>query len=769
MQRSNHPAERLLTSLLLVGSSAINFVYGSPELSAQENARQQYALLVGCTEYLNEHVDTLYGPQNDVTCYYDLLTDKRNGFGFPENHVTRLVGWPKNPEQRPTYANITAAFEQLLNQAEPQTQVFILLSGHGVQVPAPENRALLDADTPEPDGLDELFLPADVMSWKEPDGLRNAIRDDQIGEWLEALRAKGANVWIVFDCCHANTMSRGAHTLERARTVPPKELGIPAIAVDPTRQRTHQLHSTHSLSIDSSAIPPQRHPDASAMGSIVAFYASQSWETAPELPRPEDAVPDADNYYGLLSYTLAECLHQRHAPMSYRDLSRELVARYRAECRRDLPTPAFEGDLDREVLGSQIRPAREIVIERKNNSLVLSAGELQGLTVGSLLAVHSLAADTRASTTVLGYVEVARVTPLSAEVIPRAFEDYSRIAPQAIPEGAKCELVSRSFGDLAIKIALLPKRESCDPALEAPLNNLVIALEQLGNKVTPLVEFVPLSGSAEWGLQLVSPLQAEEWYGLKLDKPMVLLLQVDDIETGEGSAERKPRSLDISTSRKVLGQYPSDSVDELVACLERDIPKIFRWQNIWRIAGKMPAPQDNENGGLVFEVVKLEGPEDDSAGQVLEENYLSAGQTLEYRFVNDSDDDLWVSAFFLDANFGIHLLRSGSVHTGCEWTPIRGTITDTSLGTEGVVVFAAPLSVNQSEPNLAFLQQSPLGISDSMKRFIRLTPATPFEQLMQSATTHYWTRGVHLTSAPSNPIVLSRSWITVPLESPHSE
>src|SRR5207248_2962902 len=42
-----------------------------------------------------------------------------------------------------------------------------------------------------------------------PRGWHNLVLDDQIGEWLSALRGKGANVWILFDCCHSGSMDRG--------------------------------------------------------------------------------------------------------------------------------------------------------------------------------------------------------------------------------------------------------------------------------------------------------------------------------------------------------------------------------------------------------------------------------------------------------------------------------------------------------------------------------------------------------------------------------
>ena len=76
------------------------------------------------------------------------------------------------------------------------------------QIPIPDSQSdAFDPANPEPDGLDEVFLPADVGRWQEGN-LNGAIMDDQIGKWLAQMRDKGADVWIVFDCCHSGSMSR---------------------------------------------------------------------------------------------------------------------------------------------------------------------------------------------------------------------------------------------------------------------------------------------------------------------------------------------------------------------------------------------------------------------------------------------------------------------------------------------------------------------------------------------------------------------------------
>ena len=58
------------------------------------------------------------------------------------------------------------------------------------------------------------FLQRHAGRWNgSAGGVENAIVDDEFGAAIDALRAKGAFVWVVFDACHSGTMDRGAPSL----------------------------------------------------------------------------------------------------------------------------------------------------------------------------------------------------------------------------------------------------------------------------------------------------------------------------------------------------------------------------------------------------------------------------------------------------------------------------------------------------------------------------------------------------------------------------
>src|SRR5262249_44425147 len=181
------PAARAGAAFLLAVCLA---AAGTPAPAPAQAPPAKLALLVGCTAYPHcKGIPALDGPANDVGLFARLLVEQ---FGFAPADVAVLSGWPAEEKKRPSYRNVVAAFEDLVRKAGPGTQVFILLAGHGVQVPIPASRkAPLDPRHPKLDGTDKVFLPADVNEW-QGDRLDNALLDHQIGRFLDRLAEKGA-------------------------------------------------------------------------------------------------------------------------------------------------------------------------------------------------------------------------------------------------------------------------------------------------------------------------------------------------------------------------------------------------------------------------------------------------------------------------------------------------------------------------------------------------------------------------------------------------
>ena len=230
----------------------------------------RHALLVGCTCYpsLEEHLQ-LEGPGNDVALMRRLLIDH---YQFPPESIVTLAEESLGGQKLPTRDNIKGEFDRLAKVARTGDEVVILLSGHGSQQPD-------DNPPEEPDGLDETFLPRDVGKWSDNTKVvERAIIDDELGVWLNAIREKGASVWLIVDSCHSGTITRG-NDVEKLRQVKPEDLGVPPDALSKAEQAAREERSRGMPDQASIKLP-------GGASGLVAISAAQAGEPAPELPLP---------------------------------------------------------------------------------------------------------------------------------------------------------------------------------------------------------------------------------------------------------------------------------------------------------------------------------------------------------------------------------------------------------------------------------------------------------------------------------------------------
>lgn len=707
------------------------------DAKAEKQTGKKLALLIGCTKYDTKPQDwQLRGPANDVLLMHKVLTER---FLFRDKNIVTLA--EGSEAGRPTYANIVAAFENLLKKADDETQVVILFCGHGSQIPIPDSQLdPLDPRNPEPDGLDEIFLPADIHTNRQQK-LEGYILDDQIGAWLDRFRDKGAAVWVIFDCCHSGTMDRGdPDDMERSREIRAEALGVPRKDIDAAVQRAAEAvrkakESGRNIAEDSplnlsSAKKGQK-------GSVVAFYATQSFERAPELTRPSGAPSTAKNCYGLLTYTLYKVLDQMGTKLTYRELSRALVAQYQAERGTRGPTPFSDGDLDREVLGIKEWPHRSRVVLRKE-AMEINAGELAGLTRGSILALHPPAGDKGDRTKILGYVQVSELATATAKVSPCKHHDKDPVPLDKIPDLASCELVSRDFGHMKLTYAV-----AVPDAGHAKL--LAKAIKAIDKDVLDMIKEVPMT-EAEWLLVVKNgnlQLRHGEGRKLALDKAA---------EVAESHA--------LAAVANVYEICPLDLPAERIAeSLSRDLPRVFTWQFLWRIAGSQSAmaAAKESNLDLRFEVVKMKGGQPD--GPLLSGAPVQPGQKIRIALHNRGLNDLWVTLLILDSDFKI-TAKTTSIKAGEELKPLNGSIDGKTTGKEGIIVLAGGLDPTMGPPDLAFLNQPPLKVGTRAVPDVSRGPQTPFGQLLATARLGKGTRTVTF-DAPNNPVMLSWSWVSV--------
>ncbi len=394
-------------------------------------ARTNRALLVGVAKYDNlPESDWLAGPSNDAELVRDYLAGNPVS-PFARENVT-VIASDVEGSAKPTRAAVLKGFADLAEKAQAGDFVYIQLSGHGSQQPAADTKT-------ETDGADEIFLAADIGKADfETKKIANAILDDEIGAALDAIRDKGAFVWLVVDACHSGTATRAlvANPKERQRKISAAALGMTPEMFTPaetTRGGGAEPDRQNALGLtqaDGAA--------AGKRGGMVAFFAAQTIETTPELPQPAD--DPAAKTYGLFTYTMIGRLGENPF-VTYRQLAQAIVQQYSATSRIK-PTPMFEGDLDAPVFG--MKPGDAVLqwkIGMKNGVVTLPAGRINQVEPGSKLAI--LPGPQSKMEDAIGYLDVRSAANFSSQLAPTAFRGRSALSPEAIPDGAFARLAER--------------------------------------------------------------------------------------------------------------------------------------------------------------------------------------------------------------------------------------------------------------------------------------------------------------------------------------
>jgi len=281
----------------------------------------------------------LTGPVNDVRLVSDMLVDQ---FRFSTEDIVVLSEERGSADLRPLKQNIVRELEELAEQASTDDQVVIYFSGHGTQQPDDDADSKEDL---EPDGMDEVFCPADVLvsTFGDSTSIPNGLSDDELRKYTGDIRASGASIRLVVDACHSGTAVRGNRVYRQLR---PEQM-LPAESIAAARRRAAR---TRSVSSETSGM------DGAEGGGLIAFYAAQPHEPTFETEMPfgdEDAVSA-----GSFTYTLVSVLAASNSNMTYSELAQRIHDQY-VLMGLVSPTPLIEGiDRDREVLGEHQWPDR---------------------------------------------------------------------------------------------------------------------------------------------------------------------------------------------------------------------------------------------------------------------------------------------------------------------------------------------------------------------------------------------------------------------------
>ncbi|MEH6517461.1 MAG: caspase family protein [Halioglobus sp.] len=336
---------------------------------------EKRALIVGVSEYPSLQGANLVGPANDAALVRAVLGQR----GFDEKYIVELSERPE-AQDKPLRKNILAELELLASTSQKGDFIYLHFAGHGSRQPTQAG------DSSETDGLDEIFLPADAAKWDKSTGtVVNAITDNEVGTYLDQIRRRGAHVWVVFDSCHSGTMTRGGGFGDvRYRQLAPASLGVPQTSYVKHRGGGGSLRSDTQSFISGGG-----GEESGTRGYLIAFSAAQSTQTTPEMNLPRNG--ENRSVHGVFTYNLMTVL-SRHSGISYSQLGQQILELYRTlPWRASQPMISGGSDLDKTVFGesSSSMDAWPAAVDRKGETLDISAGRLQNFSVGSLINLYS--------------------------------------------------------------------------------------------------------------------------------------------------------------------------------------------------------------------------------------------------------------------------------------------------------------------------------------------------------------------------------------------
>lgn len=394
------------------------------------------AVLVGVSDYDDTiGLTDLKGPANDVTLLMDVLQAR----GVTD---ISLLADGVDGGQRPTRDAILAALADMANRAGPGDLVYVHMSGHGTRQGDPQGD--------ETDGLDEVFLPADTARAEPGTNLiPNAIVDDELGRAVRAIRATGADVWLVLDSCHSGSGLRAASPGTATRFVDPAVLGV-------------DIHTSHQS--EDQIIEAETDQADDATGGFLAFYSARSSEVAREVNFSTE--PGDEVWYGLFTAKLAARL-QSGANLSYRQLFQAVLSDMNGDTvpgAARLQTPLWEGTLiDAAVFGGRATSGlRRFAVTGD----AVQAGLVQGLSDGTVLGLVADAADDPDA--IVGYAQMedtsatrAYLRPVDPACVPHSTQPCDIVG--TLPAHARFAQVMTRPVDLVVRIA--PPRDLATGAL----------------------------------------------------------------------------------------------------------------------------------------------------------------------------------------------------------------------------------------------------------------------------------------------------------------
>jgi hypothetical protein len=621
-------------ALLGCGDEVVDTPPPPPPPNGVEVQANTRALLVGVTRYPNLQGKDLKGPANDVE---SLRYTLQAYLGVQD--ITVLTE-DQDDAHKPDYANIKRELTTLADKTKKGDRIIFHFSGHGSRIKS--------NDPDERDGQDELMLARDLVSWSGAGKLQNAIRDDEMREWSQEVSKKGATVWMIFDCCHAGTMSRGPG--EISRHITPEDLGVP-----------------EDYQPEPSAAPPASSEEASSdaeQGKIVSFYAVPEQDRAKELAFPRTGAREY-KYYGLMTYALTRAIQRYGGGLTFAELERHMLT----ECSQ-VPhdqRPWADGNkrlyLAKEGMGQPL-----LMLEKhEDGTLRLKAGRLRGFSEGTIVTAYAKgkAGDANA---IVGRARIVKAGFLDA--VCEVVEEEAGTPTPSIDDlhELPVRVTTAVAGDLRVPIHVCDdQRRHLPEASYPPELKALLADRERQFRVVPLVQ-------AGWLLQQEGPDWFLEPSGAGQDAHRVPFA-ARDLEPALANLFRVHTLLEIARGEQVAARLPDGLLVE----------------------GVLTGRQGTEPAGKLA----VGSDPDEKIATLKDGDVLTPGELLQLRLRNQTFEPIDVTILGIDAQLGVYVMfpnRGGDPRIeggGTKLLVLPGEkqsvpLADDAMGTEYLLVLAVP-------------------------------------------------------------------------------
>ena len=515
----------------------------------------RHALIVGIDRYSKfEEQYQLAGCVNDARLIKSILVDH---FGFSDSNITELH------DAAASQQGILQAMDQLAERIAQDDIVVFHFSGHGAR------RTSSNPD--EGSGLDSTIVPADSG---RVDPFPNLdIVDDEIGEWIERLARRTANITLIFDCCHSGTITRDVSGA-RVRGVPADRRSLTAMGVAPEARPTRR-------GVAGSGQDRYR--------SCVVMSGCRDDEYSHEYSFDQGGESVRS---GALTHFLTRALLRARPGTTYRDVFEQ--ARQDVNTHFPQQHPQIEGTQDREIFGTRdLEPLRFLPLTAiDGDTATLGGGAAHGLLVGSVWTAYPPGTKKSRDAAPLATIEIVKVGALTAT--GRVLDGAA-----ALTVGARCVETAQSARQFILRIDLGTLEETLAAPLRARLSESRL-LEPADNAETADLRMQHLAPGQAAPVDTADPTPVASARWAVIDRSGILAMPLRAVED-EGAIDALVDNLEsIARFRNAL------ALDNPGSALAVDF-------NIYRVAADETLEPANggdfefrEGDRLAFEIVNRE-------------------------------------------------------------------------------------------------------------------------------------------------------------------